>query len=296
VRLSGTAPIATPDNISGILVSAESGATNDAGSLEIITQLLEITDGARISADNFGSGDNGGNINLNVEQIELNHGEIKATTQSGTGGIIAIHNLEQMTLTNDSTLTAQAFNNARGGNIYINAPTGAIIAAVDTNSDIIASAEQGEGGDIVINAQTLLGLAERRAIPSNETNDIDASSEFGTSGTITINSPDTDLRAASPEFSTAPPNTELAQGCQLQGSRVISEFFNTGRGGLPLNPYESFSSTNILDDLRLPTQATAATHSAAEPVEAQGWIVNSKGQVVLVANVNPIAPHACHLR
>ncbi|MEM7590388.1 MAG: hypothetical protein AAF383_02500 [Cyanobacteria bacterium P01_A01_bin.83] len=58
---------------------------------------------------------------------------------------------KNLILQDDSLISAQAFGNANGGNLAID--TNFIIAFPEGNNDIIASAEQGQGGNITINAE-----------------------------------------------------------------------------------------------------------------------------------------------
>jgi large exoprotein involved in heme utilization and adhesion len=104
-----------------------------------------------------------------------------------------------------------------------------------------------------------------------------------------------------------PVNVEVAQGCQVGGKQLAVGFFNTGRGGMAPNPYEPLSSSDIWEDVPSPTQRTAssastdsASASPANPpdkiVEAQGWLVNEKGQVVLVTEMPTTQPQSrCRL-
>lgn len=68
-----------------------------------------------------------------------------------------------------------------GGNININAP---IVVGIK-NSDIIANAVKGRGGNIQIETNALLGLQYRLVLTLN--NDITRSAKFGLNGTIHIN-------------------------------------------------------------------------------------------------------------
>jgi large exoprotein involved in heme utilization and adhesion len=197
---------------------------------------------------------------------------------------------------NQSLISAQAFNDANGGDITINAENGFIVAVPEEDTDIIANASEGRGGNIQITTQGIFGIEERRAIPGNGTNDIDASSQFGVNGVVTINTPDVDPSQGLTELPNEPVNVEVAQGCQGGGTQASVEFFNTGRGGLAPNPYEPISSSELWEDVQLPKQraenpagASGASTSPATPpneiVEAQGWLMNEKGQVVLVAQM-----------
>lgn len=360
VLLSGTAPISRSGNISGVLVSAERGATGDAGNLIINTGLLTIEDGARISADNFGIGQGGtatlnvqqlvvrdrgtiraasfnegpagdlnittnslnvqdgaevtvsglssgpaGNLTITANSIALDRGRLTGETQTGSGANISLQNVDLLFMRNQSLISAQAFNNGDGGNITINTGNGFIVAVPDQDSDIIANAFEGRGGNINITAQSLFGIEERRAIQGNGTNDIDASSEFGLNGTITINRPDVDPSRGLANLSTEVVDASnlIASGCGQAVAQRQSQFVVTGRGGLPDNPSEALSSDTVWSDLRLPTIATrtrSVEPTATEPtnstpkqlVEAQGWVINNNGKVVLTAQAVPVVPHS----
>jgi large exoprotein involved in heme utilization and adhesion len=77
-------------------------------------------------------------------------------------------------------------------------------------------------------------------------------------------------------------------------------FAPNGRGGIPTSPTEPLSSNDVvsewvtLDAEEETTEDTETpTHSISTPkqiVEAQGWIVNERGQVVLVANAPTVSP------
>jgi len=128
-----------------------------------------------------------GNLTIEANSISLDNDTIiTAGTQSGNGGNISLKVADDITLGNDSTISAKAFNNANGGNLTID--TNFIVAFPDGNNDIIANAAQGTGGNINITAESLFGIEER--LQNDFTNDIDASSEFGFNGNVSINTPE----------------------------------------------------------------------------------------------------------
>ena len=222
-----------------------------------------------------------------------------------------------MTLENESKISAEAFETANGGNININTPLLTVFPPTGSNgSDIKANADQGNGGNITINAQGIFGIAERRAIPGNQTNDIDASSEFGASGQVEIKSTiDPNRGVIQLPETVVDPNALVAQNPCKRGSE--SEFVVTGRGGLPPSLNENLNSEATQVDLIEPApitgsgrlrpiaiekqseqtnmnnnpiltpkaeQKTSSSPSEATPiVPAQGWVFNDKGEVVLVA-------------
>jgi len=292
IKLNGEALGATKDvGKSGIFASAEPGATGDAGALDITTQELTVDEQAEISVRNFGR--RAGNLVINADSVILNQGRLTARTEGEGGANIVLRGLDLLQMQNRSLISAEALNNANGGNITIDVPNGFVIAAPHQNNDIVASAERGEGGDITITTQSIFGLEEREAFLGNTTNDIDASSEFGFQGTVNLNTLEIDPTQGLVELPLALAEEQLAQGCQVAGGQTRAEFFNTGRGGLSPTPYESLSSSDVLDDVRIPRQATAFrernTPSASNPkspesiVEAQGWVMSQEGTVLLVA-------------
>jgi large exoprotein involved in heme utilization and adhesion len=189
---------------------------------------------------------------------------------------------------------------AKGGNIFINAANGFVVAAPNQNNDIIASATQGQGGNIDITAQGIFNFTEGQATPNNSTNDIDASSEFGTAGTVVLNSPEFDPSRGVVKL---PANFVdlaglIAQGCvspmesstQAQGQLSI-----TGHGGLPTRPTHPLRSETTVVGLVAPVEASSAQPQQAESIPntqpktfvvAQGWVIDTNGDIILTAGSN----------
>ncbi len=171
---------------SGVTSQVNPGATGNSGGIIISTEgHLSLIDGGRVDASTNNSQGNVGNVTIEANSIELaNEAEINAVTQSETGvsGIIDLKVAEDISLDNNSQISAQALDNANGGNVAIDARF--IIASPNANSDIIAIAEQGQGGGITINAESLLGI--EKGPLSDSTNDINASSDSELEGDITI--------------------------------------------------------------------------------------------------------------
>jgi large exoprotein involved in heme utilization and adhesion len=308
---SGSVIIKASDRISlrdGSFISSrvtDSGKGNSSG-IYITADSLSLTNNAELNVSSFGQG-NPGNLVITADSIRLeNQGKLTAQTLSGEGGNIVLQVEDILLLRDNSLISAQASGDAKGGNINIDA--GFIIAFPNQNNDIIASAQRGNGGNINITTQAIFGLEERSSTPHNTTNDIDASSEFGLNGNVSINTPDVDPSRGLVNLPVEPVNVEVTEGCQGDGKQASVEFFNTGRGGLAPNPYEPLSSSNIWEDVPHPTQRTENSASAAKAsaspatpsnkiVEAQGWHINDKGEVVLVAQMPATrSQNRCRLR
>jgi filamentous hemagglutinin family protein len=288
---------------SGIFANTNPGSNGAGGDIDIDPQAVTIADGAHISVDGRGQG-NAGNIRLQARSLTLNQGTISATTTSGEGGNLFLEVRDLLLLRNNSQISTNAGGTGNGGNITIAAQF--IVANPFENSDITANAFAGRGGNINITTKGIFGIEPRvRLTPLS---DITASSELGVSGTIAINSPEVDPSrdtAELPETFEAPP---ILQGCQVRGPHTASSFVDVGRGGLPPNPAETLSDQAVWQDLRPLTPAASdrspATHrqsqwhsqpvaaNVTEPiVEAQGWVVNANGQVVLTAEAPTATPH-----
>jgi large exoprotein involved in heme utilization and adhesion len=137
------------------------------------------------------------------------------------------------------------------------------------------------------------------------TSDITAISQTNPSlsGQVITITPDVDPSRGLVNLPAVPVDTSVAQGCTAGGSQATSEFIVTGRGGLPPNPGEALSTDAVQVDLitlkpevdkpSTPAVSTSPTSSApAQLVEAQGWVINTNGHVVLTAKAPTVTPHS----
>ncbi|MGV0103164.1 S-layer family protein [Nostoc sp. DSM 114160] len=218
--------------------------TANAGNVSINTPSLTLTDGGTVGVTSQGSG-NGGSLKIAANTIRLDRqGSIQAQTESGNGGNIALQVGNLLLLHHNSAIAATAGGNGDGGNININAP---IIIGLK-NSDIIANAVQGRGGNIQITTQGIFGLKFRNQLTPDS--DITASSQFGVSGTVQVNTIGIDPNSGLVELpvNVTDPSQQIATGCaDSEGSRFVA----TGRGGVPQNPNQVTS--DVYDGLRLRT-------------------------------------------
>ena len=174
---------------------------------------------------------------------------------------------------------------ANGGNITID--TQFIIASPNQNNDIIASAEQGIGGNINITAEGVFGLEERSSTPPNKTNDIDASSEFGLDGSVSINTPDVGTFSEAIE---APKIVQLqtlgVDACSSSRGLGASSLEVTGQGGIPPQLTAPMGSDAIFLEGKYTSigkeQSERGQREQIKPlVTAQGEIYPARGIVFL---------------
>ncbi|HIK49316.1 MAG TPA: filamentous hemagglutinin N-terminal domain-containing protein [Oscillatoriales cyanobacterium M59_W2019_021] len=249
---------------------------------------------------------NAGNIEITANSILIDDrnsfpndpGGIIGVTNSSEGGDITLNVRDSLILRRGSRISTTAGTQQAGGdggNIDINTPL--LVAIPQENSDITANAFAGNGGNVEITTQGIFGIDPRDG--ETRFSDITASSQLGTDGEVTLNTPDLDPTSGLVELPEDPidPNSLRDTRCTAENAQR-SRFVITGRGGLPPNPREFLNlSVGSID-----------SHEVVEPpndpprtlVEAQGWIINEKGQVELVAQMPngelnlPIDPSRSH--
>jgi filamentous hemagglutinin family protein len=263
--------------------------SGNAGGVILMTPQLRVMDRADIGVKNEGTG-NAGNFEVYADSIILtNRGTISAATQSGNGGNLLLNAQQLLFMRDNSKISVEAQEAGNGGDIKLNAP---VIVGLE-NSDIIANAVRGSGGNIQITTQGLFGLQFREQLTPES--DITASSEFGVSGTVQVNTVGVDPNSGLVELpaNITDPSQQIATGCMgSEGSRFVA----TGRGGIPQNPNQQVTS-DVYEGLRLRTwsdvrnisgfQTTDNTtaqipESSVHLVQATSWHRNSQGHVELI--------------
>ncbi|OUC11698.1 MAG: filamentous hemagglutinin [Alkalinema sp. CACIAM 70d] len=262
--------------------------TGNAGTVAINTPSLKITDRATVSVRNDGPG-KAGDLRLDAQSIVLDdRASITASTTSGNGGNIYINSSSFLLMRHGSLMSASTKGTGDGGNITIYSP---ILLGLE-NSDIIANAIKGRGGNINITTQGILGLKYRNFLTPD--NDITASSEFGVSGNVQVNTIGTDPNAGLTELpvNVTDASQKIATGCDAnQGSQFVA----TGRGGIPQNPNQQVAGDRTWNDLRdlsayRGSQGSIAGSPATSStlVQAAGFQRNADGTIALIASPAPV--------
>lgn len=283
----------------------QSDSSGDAGDLEIKAEFIQVGENARISVSNTSTGDPG-NLSIRTGGVLLNRGRLEAATASGEGANIDLDAAGFLLMRDRSQISAEARNNASGGNVIISA--GFVVANPNSDNDIIANAVRGDGGRITIGTRAILGLKEESQ--NSRTNDIDASSEFGTSGTVVINQPFVNPGQGLVELPTTvvDASRQINQTCPTGvTAEETNRFVQSGRGGLPTTPADPLDSQEIHAEWYTPTGETAASTAvmSSDPseqiIEAQGWVKYPDGVVEMVAatpsdgsNAPAFGPVSCH--
>ncbi|QXE21401.1 filamentous hemagglutinin-like protein [Richelia sinica FACHB-800] len=288
---------------SGIFANTSPDSVGDAGTITIDPRTLVIRDHAGIGVNSEGKG-KGGDININSDNLTLDdQAFISAETASNQGGSIFLKIGDLLLLrrkSNISTNAGTAQAGGDGGNININSKF--IVALPSEDSNITANAFTGRGGNVNISATSIFGMKYRKS-PTLRS-DITASSQFGITGNVTLNTPNVDPSHGLVELpkNVVDPTEQIAQNPCQRG--LTSKFIITGRGGLPPSPNEATSSDTVRVDLvepapggsrgageqRRSTSATLSGQGTGEKgkssvtksiVPAQGWIFDKNGEVML---------------
>ena len=266
----------------GGIINSATSSNFDGGQININARLLEMFSGGVIQTATESNG-NAGNINLNIsDRIILNGNNAPNRPSEFDFEEDILNNLVGKTgifaNTNNDTLS-------NGGNITID--SNFIIAFPGGNNDILASSQQGQGGNITINAKSLLGIEERPL--SDSTNDINASSQFGLDGTISIITPGTNPIEGTTELPSniVAPGEITQQACEANRESVAKNRLDiTGRGGISTEPGSPLNSSAISinsksDSTSTSPQAIETSQGKIQP--ARGIEVNESGQIRLTA-------------
>ncbi|PZD70858.1 hypothetical protein C1752_08852 [Acaryochloris thomasi RCC1774] len=282
---------------SQLSVASDAMASGNAGSLNVETQDLAIAGGAQITVSSLQA--QAGTLTINANSLELNQGTLSAETgESGQEGAnINLQISQILTLRNESLISADAFGEANGGNILINALLLLALSPEGPNgSDIIANAIDGQGGNISITTQGRFGIEPRDSL--TPLNDITASSSTNLPGEIFIQTSEVDPSDNIISLPIRPPEVKVVKSCSARQGR--SDFVVTGRGGLPPTAQESLgqdafqvglvtldpsTEPNVKNHNVLPqkTQSPPSKSSVQQINEAQGWRKNAKGKLMLIA-------------
>ncbi|MCP2728081.1 two-partner secretion domain-containing protein [Limnofasciculus baicalensis] len=319
IELSGKSAEGFPSGL-----YAQGFGKGNAGNLEVTTGELTVRDGAKITvATGTANNDlsisnptlsigavqglifpaqatgNAGTMTITANSIFLDkQGQLIAKTISGEGGNISLNARDLILLRRESLISAEAFGGkGDGGNIIIDPP---FVIGLE-NSDIVADAFGGDGGNINITAQSIIGLKFRPF--RTPLNDITASSQFGDPGPVFTNTPKVDPSSGLVELPDELADVQrlVDPTCKADIAENQSQFVVTGRGGLPPKPNETLRGEGILTDwVSLDSEigdrknnlnSTPVQSSTPKRiVEAQGWVVNRDGTVILTADASNLTP------
>ncbi|MEM1253460.1 MAG: filamentous hemagglutinin N-terminal domain-containing protein [Cyanobacteria bacterium P01_H01_bin.21] len=274
--------------LNNVIIQADANGTQPAGDVTIDSpgQVTLISSQINSNANSQGQA---GNVEITADRLLLkDNSRINATTLSSDGGNVTL-TLEDLLLLREgsaiSTTAGTARTGGNGGNITISLTDGVVAAIPAENSDITANAFEGDGGNIQITADGIVGLQFRPEL--TPLSDITASSEFGVNGVVQLDTPNVEPSQGLVELPAEliDPSNQISTSCLVaveENSLTVS-----GRSGLPDSPDTPNSSTVWEDWRPLETEASLATTSTSVEstplVEATEVVVATNGQVEFVA-------------
>jgi filamentous hemagglutinin family protein len=261
LTIDGTSPEAELES----QIAAFSQGNVRAGSIDLYTNSLDLSDRGLISVSNLGNGDSG-NLNITTPELNLdNFATIEAEVNAGNQGNINL-TTDNLFLRNNSQITAKATGTATGGNITINNTDNIVLLE---NSQILANAVQGNGGNINITTQGYFVSPDSK---------ISASSEFGLDGDVEINIAEDRTQKTLEEINYNFISIEESIDNRCFGSQFStnSSFTYVGRGELPIDPETRIDEGYDLDRLNIVNSSINN-----QIIEANTIAVNNRGKIVL---------------
>jgi len=305
VGVGGDINIRTSDFVllsggSGLLANTELGSVGNAGSISLITDRLYLSNFGIISVSGLGFVGDPGNLGIAANFVLLNRGsQLSAVSLSGRNANISLNLGTGLIARFGSDITTEAFNDGDGGNIFIRANSG-VLASLFENSDIVANAFFGRGGNIRLSSP--LTRRFQQLLPNRTPDsDINASSEFGIDGNIYRDFPEIPIESIQVPIDSLNVESLNQNICAVEDEKIAggSSFAVTGRGGLPANPREPLTPlTGIVewatfegegDPVTIVPRSRPTSQDRNRPREiqqAQGWKIAPDGTVILVADAS----------
>lgn len=244
VKINADSVLLDGERKDGTTSSISSEVTNtgvgNAGGIELTTNNLSITNGARLNASTQSKGD-AGSVKINASNSVLVDGETKdgdssgissqvARSAEGNGGNIEIFT-PSLSLTNGGRISAQSIGNGAAGNITV---TTTKDIRLDNQATIAANTVGGEG-NITLNSRNLI-LRRNSNITTNATGN-------ATGGNITIN---TDNLVAFPNE-----NSDITADAVSGGGGKVTINTQGLLGIVPRSRAELEQSLNTTDSTKL---------------------------------------------
>ncbi len=259
-NLNLTARSVTIQNGGTISASTTGSAPSATGGNIAISsiQSTNLNSGGSITASSTGPAD-AGNININAgSQFLSNNGSVTTQASQASGGNITVQATDAIRLVNSRIDTSvQGGPNTAGGNITLDPSVVTL-----QNSQVRAEAVQGQGGNINIVAGTFL---------ADQTSLVSASSQFGLSGTVNIQSPVSSLSGTLATLPQRPLQVHnlLSQRCAAQATGQLSSLVVAGRDTLPGEPGGWLMSPLAWMPDEAPIQQTDRTGSIGATLQSQ---------------------------
>ena len=202
--------------------------SGNAGSFNLSTNTLNAVDGGTLSTSTFGTGD-AGDISIDADFINIsgvNETQLipssvtSSTNDEGAAGTINIAT-SKLSLNNGASMRSSSFSTGNAGNINIDAAESIEVSGVDLPSENVSE---------ISTSATATTESDRELLGTN-------SELSGSSGSITINSPDLDINSgatigvSNEAASNAGTLLINANNVEIDGQGSITATSASGQGG-----------------------------------------------------------------
>lgn len=276
-QLSGRAQILAADvpgsggiTLASAELSTSTSGSGSAGNVDVHASGTLLLSSATLQSSSSATSEagDGGSINLSSgfsDLLLIENSTVQTNAEAAEGGDITLDGGGSSIYVNNSVLFASAGANGNGGDVTISNINQTLIE----HSLILAQAVQGNGGSI------LLTLQDGATFLQDSSTLINADSQQGINGEVTINRPNTDLNSSiQPQEVDVSKPAELGNDvCAPATPGARSTFIREGRGGVAESPdgymttmpsSEAAPERTSASDKAVPVARTAA-HSPEEP-------------------------------
>ncbi|MDM8525279.1 CHAT domain-containing protein [Desulfococcaceae bacterium HSG8] len=206
----------------GGTVSAGTECAGEGSSIELNVNHLKMHETALISAKSTGTG-NAGNILFTApaDTIHIRKSTITTEAENAGGGVISIRAKDLLNLSDSEISTSVRGGSDNAGDIRIDPKFVTL-----NQSKIIARAYEGKGGNIRIAADHLV---------RSSGSEVDASSQLGIDGSVTVESPGTDAAIGLTVLPGTYPDASkwIKTPCKQRSGEDVSRFLIRSRDGIP---------------------------------------------------------------
>ncbi len=243
----------------GSQISSENDAgQGTAGNVSLTTQALTLDNESEARVSATGSFD-AGSLSVDAKTVQLLRGSrLFGETEAGDRANIDVR-AQLLRIGPTASITTNATGTSTGGDINLDTD----LLLIQNGGQVLAQAISNRGGNIQIETEGL--FQEAGSI-------IDASSQLGIDGVISINRPEVDPSQNKTELPSQVTDVDqlIARSCLRRGPSQQGQFLITGRGGLPRLPGDAVMAS--FDIYQHAPETSAPEGTPPETDDTTTWI------------------------
>ena len=247
IRVTAQAPLSLSGADTGIIASATSTASGNAGSVLVNAPQIALLSGAQISSTTAGTGA-GGSVGvttpgaLALDGAGVSGTQIAASAigpQSGPGGSVTV-GADTLTVEGGARIAATTAGPGKGGDLAVTVANGVNLSGTgpDGASGITASAEpgsSGQAGEVVLMAGGAITVSDGARVTSSTAGNGDAGTvRVSSQGPLNLTGPGSEILVAATSTASGNAGSVMVAAPQialLSGAEISSTTAGTGAGG-----------------------------------------------------------------